>query len=99
MKDSRYQFQPWPIKAYRWLRWRPYYALRAYLSLAWWFCRGAHILDQWLPYLPTRRAYAEHILAMSRSFAAMKMQDFSTTEELLGSLRTPVESKEQVGHG
>ena len=24
-KDDRYQYQPWYIKAYRWIRWVPYY--------------------------------------------------------------------------
>lgn len=23
MNDDRYQFQPWPVKSYRWLRWMP----------------------------------------------------------------------------
>lgn len=33
--DDRYQYQSWPVRAYRWLRWRPFYVA----MFVWWFVR------------------------------------------------------------
>jgi hypothetical protein len=34
--QDRYQFQPFYIKAYRWLRWRPFFAAKAVVMIARW---------------------------------------------------------------
>jgi hypothetical protein len=98
MSDPRYKFQSRFVKAYRWLRWRPYFALQAYLAVAWWFVCGAHIPSVMRRYLPTRRAFAGHILAMFHAHAAVKMRDYSTTSEILEELRgRPVVQSERAG--
>ncbi len=35
MSEERYQFQPWPIKAYRWVRYRP----KVLAMFSWWTLR------------------------------------------------------------
>lgn len=87
MNDTRYQHQPWYIKTYRWLRWRPWYWVKVWFVITGWAIRGAKPLrwgegenafgfDRWHS--------IEHFLIMYKGLAECKMQHYYTTEEVFG---------------
>jgi hypothetical protein len=92
MNDSRYQFQPWPIKAYRWLRWVPLYACVAAWRVALWAITGARVpLDDPWPY--DRLRYCGHIWRATMSLALFEMGNWVTLDEAMAELRARSESK------
>lgn len=38
--QNRYQFQPWYVKLYRWLRWKPYWTVRSVIVFVLWVADG-----------------------------------------------------------
>jgi hypothetical protein len=96
--DDRYQFQPWYIKAKRWLQWRPLYLARTGWHVLGWIVRGARPVS-WTPakdadtgeeipgYTETRRETFGHIIGINRSMAQMKMRHYFTADEVLEDLR------------
>lgn len=56
--NDRYQFQPWYVKAYRQIRYRPLCWYRGLLMLARWAVDGMPVEPQ---YIPTRRLMAAFI--------------------------------------
>ncbi len=86
--DDRYQNQSRLVQAYRWLRWRPWYALLASLCVAHWLFSGAKLpVDVYgASWLPNRRVYVAHIWMIFRSYANMRMGHWYTTEEVLNEI-------------
>lgn len=81
---DRYQFQPWYVKAYRWLRYKPggwYYAC---WLLAGWVIQGMPVA---YPF-KTRREVAAHIWMIGRSTSAMNMGHYWEHREIIAQLRS-----------
>jgi hypothetical protein len=70
--DKRYQFQPWWVKAYRWLKFKPIYTAGAVMHICLWLIDGRATTDGVRRYR-TRRARAWGIWTEYMSVAAYKM--------------------------
>lgn len=83
--DNRYQFQPWYIKVYRWVRWYPWhYLIATYVIGKWLIITGGKIPQEETNEFLTRTAYIKHLWRLLISLAHMKMQYYYTMEEVLG---------------
>jgi hypothetical protein len=87
MKDTRYQFQPWYIRTYRWLRWRPWYYILVSYVLYRWCLNGSKIPPEEEDWFTSRAAYINHILRCYSSLAHMKMEYYWTMDEVLDHCR------------
>lgn len=85
--DNRYQFQPRYIKVYRWLRWRPYWALRATWVILRWVLSGARLYVKEPPWCMTRWSYVKFIWGIHRSLAECSMRHLYTMEEVMQRVR------------
>ena len=83
---DRYQNQCLIVRVYRWLRWKPLYALYAYWTLLRWACAGARIPSEEAGWFPTRRAYASHIKRMFDGLASCEMKHYYSFEEMKEAL-------------
>jgi hypothetical protein len=81
--DNRYQFQPGYIKVYRWLRWRPYWALKATWVILRWLASGARVHEDGFPCERSRRWYAKFLWTIHRSLAECSMRHVWTMEEVM----------------
>lgn len=89
MKDSRFQFQPWYVKAWRWLRWKSLFTLLAIICIARWLATGAKplVVDSGLYcHRFSRRWTLRHIVSLHRGRADARMGNYVTSEELIASL-------------
>jgi hypothetical protein len=79
---NQYQEQCRFVKFYRWLRWKPWYALRAAFVLFCWLISGAYlpVNEEWSP---DRRAFAKHLWTIHMSRADLKMQHYYMIDEIL----------------
>lgn len=80
---DRYQFQPWCVKAYRWLRHKPagtLYACRLFIG---WAVQGLPVAQPF----KSKREVAAHIWMIGRSTAAMKMGHYWHHDEVVSELR------------
>lgn len=82
-RDDRYQFQPWYVKAWRWVLYRPIFAIQAWWHLSCWAATGARIPDESREYFPTRREFVEHVWTVNRSRASFRMRHWYTTDEAM----------------
>jgi len=73
--DSRYQFQKWYVKCYRWLRWKPWYAM---LALYFWFFGK---------YLGYPRYSLSRYWSISMGLADLDMKHYYTLEETINILK------------
>ncbi len=85
----RYQHSPWYVKLYRWLRYRPWYALCGRLSVIAWRWNGSIIPYEESEFFKTKTAYVEHILTCWRSYADYKMQHVYSLREMINALKEP----------
>lgn len=92
MTDDRYQNQNFIVRAYRWLRWKPAYAILASYRVARWALRGCKPItwdtpdeDGWP--VETRRSTLECIWGTTMGTASIRMKHYYTLEEVLGDLR------------
>lgn len=74
---NRYQFKPWYIKVYRWLRWKPLYSFMAICQITKWLLTGAKP-DEYF----SRAGTAELIWTVHQARAEMKMLFFHTHDEV-----------------
>jgi hypothetical protein len=88
--DDRYQFQSWPVRVYRWLRWKPLYATIAAWHVLRWLAAGAPRIDmgsdecgEWLL---SRWESCKHVWNVSCARAEMKMKHYWTLDEVMGRL-------------
>lgn len=86
--SDRYQNQCLIVKVYRWLRWKPLYAIYAYWILFRWMCSGAKIPAEEAEWFKTRRAYASHTKTLFESLAECEMKHYYTFEEMKEALDT-----------
>lgn len=84
-KDNRYQFQPRHVRAYRWLRWRPWYVLIGLYWTARWLARGAPLHDR--RWTPTRWSCLKQLWRINKGSAQVKMGHYVTHEELIRELK------------
>jgi hypothetical protein len=87
MTDTRYQFQPWYVKAYRQLRHRPKWLTLFVWWVICWVWRGCQIPGRDWPWFPTRRSYLAHLWVLSRSHASADMRHLYTFPELMDRLK------------
>lgn len=80
--DNRYQYQPLLIRVYRWLRYKPLYAIGAVLHLFFWTLDGRPTEDLGRRYR-TRRARALGIWTEWMSMASYRMQHYYSLEEMI----------------
>jgi hypothetical protein len=85
--DNRYQHQPRHIKLYRWLRWRPYWALKAAWVILKWVLSGARISYEEQFWCMTRWSYVKFLWRIHRSLADCSMRHIFTMEEVISDLR------------
>lgn len=84
---GRYQFQPWYVKAYRWVRWRPVFALRAIVNTLHWLITGARIQRPVAGVLyRSRWAYLRGIWEINKSLAEYNMGAWKTLDECLAEI-------------
>jgi hypothetical protein len=81
MNDSRYYFQPWHVKVYRWLRWKPQHACYALLEIAKWLTTGAKTFSHLA--MPTRRDVVAFIWRSRMSTADIEMGRWKTIYEIM----------------
>lgn len=98
MSNDRYQFQPWYIKTYRWLRWRPVFALKFLWWLILWGSDGFTQPPGYGDVFRGRQKWSrywhlKHYWTMSISMAQQKMKHYHTTEEIIYALRTKEDSR------
>ncbi len=79
--DDRYQYQNRLVKIYRWLRWKPYYKVRAIYALILWVIGGSEIPVEDKPFFANRKQYILHIIFLFNSLAEYKMKHLYTLEE------------------
>lgn len=84
---DRYQFQPWYVKAYRWLRYKPGGWLYVLRISAIWLSHGLSMSAEMRMYFKTRRNYIAHVLMVGDSRAAMNMGHYWTHQEVIAELR------------
>lgn len=77
--DKRYQFQPFYVRWYRWLKWKPLYWIKALLHIGTWAWQGGSLPSWWCG---SRRNYAEDLLAISMSEADFRMGYYWYDDEL-----------------
>jgi hypothetical protein len=75
---SEYNSKPWPIRLYRWLKWRPWFFVLFCYWILWWALKGAKLPeDRWQtidrPIFPTRRSFVSHLWTISASMADHRM--------------------------
>lgn len=75
---DRYQFQPWYIKAYRWLRYKPYWMWCGWTMIFAWLRGGAQVHRPWR----SRRELAAHLWTINLSMADIEMGHLYTLEEV-----------------
>lgn len=92
---NRYQFQPWYIKAVRWIRYKPLWSIWGAFVVSWWFLTGAKIpaeeklffdrkyKGRWL----VRWHYAKHIMRCYLSMADFGMRNCWYLQEVIDDLR------------
>jgi hypothetical protein len=78
----RYQESPWFIRVYRWLRWRPLYAVKTWLAVRRWKKAGSNLAPTAFVFFKTPEQYKEFIGILYRGAAEMKMQYYYTHEEV-----------------
>ena len=81
-KDTRHQYPSTTVKFFRFLRWKPWHALKAGGAILWWFLRGARIPKTERYWFPTRRQYAGHILRLHVAKACCQKQHTYAVEEV-----------------
>ena len=86
--DDRYQFQNRFIKVCRWLRWKPWYALKSLWAMFMWNWNGARIPDFERRWFRTKWSYPKHIWTLSMSLADIKMKHMWTLEEVINDVRS-----------
>lgn len=89
---TEYASKPWPIRAYRWLRWRPWFFVKFCYWMTAWVTRGAKL--PWMTYrvtktpiFPTRRSYVGHLWTVSRSLTDFKIGNWLTLDDWMAELR------------
>lgn len=90
--NDRYQFQPRRVKALRWLRWKPWYALRLAWDAAKWACLGCPILhrmeDVGVVFYPGSRPGTLRMLGtMNMGMADYRMGAYWSVEEVFAAVR------------
>lgn len=90
-RPEHYSNQPRYVRAYRWMRFKPYYTAVAYCKSLLWIATGARIPHGVRDIFETRREYLAHILMCHRSLAAHRMGDYLTLEELIDELHIATE--------
>jgi len=104
MKDDRYQFQPWYIKTYRWLRYVPFYSCWGLYAVGrWWLFDGTietiNMRDGYpanqppppnriIPLFDSKWEQAVSIFRRFKSMAGMKMKHYWTLQEVLTDVRS-----------
>jgi hypothetical protein len=87
--DNRYQHQPRHIKLYRWLRWRPYWAIKATWVILKWLLSGARISEDYY-WCKSRWGHVKFLWRIHRSLADCSMRHIFTMEEVMQHLRLRV---------
>lgn len=87
MSDDRYQFQPWYTKAYRWLRWKPWFTLLFPLEVLRWVLKGC---PRMLPkkMFNGKRKDLSVLWSINRGRCAVRMRHVWTTEEMIEHFKT-----------
>jgi hypothetical protein len=90
--DDRYQYQSWAVRAYRWLRFVPYYTLRGLVCVAgWWlFDRNIPMLQtesRQFPMYKSRWDATKSIMRINRSMASGKMKHYWSLKEVMDGVR------------
>lgn len=85
--DSRYQYQAWPVKAYRRVRYFPWFAIRLSVAVLCWLLRGAPEFVWRNEYgtpvsRETRLSSLQHIWMAEHARYTYNMQWYYTTEEV-----------------
>jgi hypothetical protein len=91
--EDRYQFQPWYIKTYRWLRWRPVYGCLALAHIfVWWFIDGKIPVEE-QGWFVNKWQFVKFLWRLSLSDASMKMKHYYTMDEVITELRSKVDAQ------
>ncbi len=80
--DDRYQYQNRLVKIYRWLRWKPYYKVRAIYALILWVIGGSEIPVEDKPFFANRKQYISFTFEISDGLADYKMKHLYAFEEV-----------------
>lgn len=83
-KASRWCNQPWYVKAYRWLRFKPQWCVIG----AWWCARGFVQTPETKRFFATYKQRRAHCWTVAMSLCAYDMGKWRTTEEILEELRS-----------
>jgi hypothetical protein len=83
---KRYQYSSKCVKIYRWFKYRPYYLVRAWISVISWCCAGMVIPVEEREYFKYPDDYIQHIFTCWRSVAEMKMEHYWTLDEVIKDL-------------
>jgi hypothetical protein len=85
--DSRYQFQPWPVKALRWLRYMPLAYVKATCGTIQWAWHGCQVTPEQFDWAPTKREMVRAIFECKRGQAQIDMGAYWTGEEVVAYFR------------
>lgn len=97
---DRYKFQPWYVKAYRWVRFKPAAFVRfLYLLVSWAFhgCPAMEYADlsgRLRKMKHGRRRMVSHFWISCQSLAEYRMRHYVTIEELLAEIKSQEPSDE-----
>jgi hypothetical protein len=79
--DNRYQYQPWYIKLWRWIRYMPLAYLTYWYILITWKLKGSKIEEG--DWFQTAKSFCYHLKTMCTCYAEMKMKWYYTIEEII----------------
>jgi hypothetical protein len=89
---KRYKYCSKPVKCYRWLRYKPLFAIVASYHIICWLATRAKTND----FMPLRMDMLKMIWQCSMSMADIQMRNYLTLQELISELKDRIDESKQM---